>query len=84
VTTLAHVLGRPLRYEAVSDEDARAEMAGTPPPPYIDAFFRFYSEGEFDDSRVVGTVDELTGRAPRGFEEWARDHVAAFGPAPGR
>jgi uncharacterized protein YbjT (DUF2867 family) len=84
VTTLAHVLGRPLRYEAVSDEDAKAEMAGTTPQPYIDAFFRFYSEGEFDDSRVVGTVEELTGRAPRGFAEWARDHVAAFAPAPGR
>ena len=84
VTTLAHVLGRTLRYEAVSDEDAKAEMAGTTPQPYIDAFFRFYSEGEFDDSRVVETVEELTGRAPRRFEEWARDHVAAFAPSPGR
>jgi uncharacterized protein YbjT (DUF2867 family) len=84
VATLAHVLGRPLRYEAVSDEDARAEMAGTTPQPYIDAFFRFYSEGEFDDSRVVATVAELTGRAPRRFEDWARDHVAAFAPAPPR
>ena len=54
-------------------------MAGTTPQPYIEAFFRFYSEGEFDDSRVVATVQELTGRVPRRFEEWARGHTAAFG-----
>jgi uncharacterized protein YbjT (DUF2867 family) len=84
VATLADVLGRRLRYEPVTDEDAKAEMADTTPPPYIDAFFRFYSEGEFDDSRVVGTVEELAGRAPRRFEEWARDHVAAFTTPPRR
>jgi uncharacterized protein YbjT (DUF2867 family) len=82
VTTLAEVLGRPVRYEAVSDDDAKAEMAGNTPQPFIDAFFRFYSEGEFDDSRVVPTVHELTGRAPRRFEEWVRDHAAAFASAP--
>lgn len=80
VAVLAQALGRPLRYEAVPDEQARAEMAGTTPPPFIDAFFRFYSEGEFDDARVVGTVQELTGRAPRRFADWARDHVDAFTP----
>ena len=56
VAILARVVGRPLRYEAVPDAQARADMAGTTPAPLIDAFFRFYSEGEFDDSRVVGTV----------------------------
>jgi hypothetical protein len=84
VATLADVLERPLRYEPVTDEEAKAEMAGTTPQPYIDAFFRFYSEGEFDDSRVVGTVEELTGRPPRRFDQWARDHVAAFASPPAR
>jgi uncharacterized protein YbjT (DUF2867 family) len=78
IEILARVLGRPLRYEPVSDEAAKAEMAGTTPQPFIDAFFRFYSDGEFDDSRVVGTVHELTGRAPRTFERWAADHAGAF------
>ena len=59
---------------------ARAEMAGNTPPPFIEAFFRFYSEGEFDDARIVGTVQALTGRVPRRFQEWARDHVDAFAP----
>jgi uncharacterized protein YbjT (DUF2867 family) len=43
VATLADVLGRAF-YEPLSDDEAGAQMAGTTPQPYIDAFFRFYSE----------------------------------------
>jgi uncharacterized protein YbjT (DUF2867 family) len=78
VATLAAVLGRPLRYEPLSDEQARAEMAPDTPAPYIDAFFRFYSGGEFDDSPVLDTVAQLTGRPPRSFAQWARAHADAF------
>jgi uncharacterized protein YbjT (DUF2867 family) len=79
VAILADVLQRPLRYEPQADDDARAEMlaAGTP-EPVVDALFRFFSEGEFDDSRVVSTVRELTGREPGRFADWAR---RALGPA---
>ena len=78
VTTLAAVLGRPLRYEPLSDEQARAEMAPDTPAPYIDAFFRFYTGGEFDDSAVLDTVAQITARPPRSFAQWARAHADAF------
>jgi uncharacterized protein YbjT (DUF2867 family) len=78
VATLASVLGRPLRYEGIPDDQARAEMAADTPAPYIDAFFRFYSGGEFDDSAVVDTVQRITGAPPRRFEDWARAHADAF------
>ena len=78
VDTLADVLGRPLRYEALSDEQARLEMAADTPAPFIDAFFRFYSDGEFDDSPVLDTVQQITGHAPRRFEQWARANAQAF------
>jgi uncharacterized protein YbjT (DUF2867 family) len=78
IATLASVLGRPLRYEPLSDEQARSEMAKTWPPAYVDAFFRFNSDGEFDDSAVVDTVSRITGRQPRRFEQWARAHARAF------
>jgi hypothetical protein len=48
------------------------------PAPYIDAFFRFYSGGEFDDSAVLDTVAQMTGRPPRSFAQWARAHADAF------
>jgi uncharacterized protein YbjT (DUF2867 family) len=78
VKTLAAALGRPLRYEPLSDDEARAQMTASTPAPYIDAFFRFYSDGEFDDSPVVDTVRQITGRPPRTFERWARTHAHAF------
>jgi uncharacterized protein YbjT (DUF2867 family) len=78
VATLAEVLRRPLRYEPLSDQDARARMQADTPAPVIDAFFRFFTDGEYDDSPVVDTVDELTGRPPRTFAQWARDHAHAF------
>lgn len=78
VATLARVLGRPLRYEPVSDEQARSEMAETTPAAYIDAFFRFYSDGEFDDSSVLDTVLRITGRRSRTFAQWAQAHAGAF------
>jgi uncharacterized protein YbjT (DUF2867 family) len=78
VETLASVLGRPLRYEGIPDDRARAEMAANTPAPYIDAFFRFYSDGEFDDSAVLDTVQRITGGPARRFEQWARAHADAF------
>jgi uncharacterized protein YbjT (DUF2867 family) len=78
VATLAEVLERPLRYEPLSDEQARAEMAADTPAPFIDAFFRFYSDGEFDDAPVLDAVERITGRPPRRFEQWARAHAGAF------
>jgi uncharacterized protein YbjT (DUF2867 family) len=78
VATLARVLARPLRYEPISDEQARSEMAESTPAAYVDAFFRFYSDGEFDDSAVLDTVSGITGRPPGTFEDWATAHAAAF------
>jgi uncharacterized protein YbjT (DUF2867 family) len=78
VTTLARVLRRPLRYEPLSDDDARAQMQADTLEPVIDAFFRFFTDGEFDDSLVVDSVHDITGHQPRTFEQWVRDHTHAF------
>jgi uncharacterized protein YbjT (DUF2867 family) len=78
VATLAEVLGRPLRHEPLSDAEARQGMAADTPAPLIEAFFRFYSEGEFDDSPVLDTFQRITTRPPRRFVEWARAHADAF------
>lgn len=82
VAILGRVLRRPLRYEPLDDDRARAEMAQDTPPDVVDALFRFFSAGEFDDSAVVDTVRRIIGRAPRTFEQWARAHVDALSAAP--
>jgi uncharacterized protein YbjT (DUF2867 family) len=79
VRILATVLGRPLRFEAQPDDEARAEMLAAMPAAYVDAFFSFYVEGTLDESPVLPTVEEVTGRPPGTFERWARAHRDAFG-----
>lgn len=78
VAILGQVLGRPLRFEAQGDEEARAEMSATTPAKYVDAFFDFYAGGALDESRVLPTVREVTGRDPRTFAQWAEAHADAF------
>ena len=78
VAVLADVLGRDLRCEGLTNEEARAEMESSMPVEYVDAFFSFYVDGTLDESQVLPTVQEVTGRAPRTFEQWARSHADAF------
>jgi uncharacterized protein YbjT (DUF2867 family) len=78
VRILGEVLGRPLTFEAQRDDEARAEMSQAMPAEYVDAFFRFYSDGTLDESRVRSDVRDLTGRPPRTFRDWAQTHSDAF------
>jgi uncharacterized protein YbjT (DUF2867 family) len=80
VAILGRVLGRDLRLEAMSDEDARAEMSASMPAEYVDAFLSFFVDGTIDESTVLPTVEEVLGRPPRRFEDWAREHAEAFRP----
>ncbi|SEH00540.1 Uncharacterized conserved protein YbjT, contains NAD(P)-binding and DUF2867 domains [Nonomuraea solani] len=78
VAILGRVLGRDLTFEGQSDDEARAQMSAAMPAEYVAAFFSFYSDGTLDESRVLPTVEEVTGRPPRTFEQWATAHAAAF------
>jgi uncharacterized protein YbjT (DUF2867 family) len=78
VRILARLLGRDLRFEAQPDAEARGEMSEAMPADYVEAFFRFFVYGEVDESQVLATVEEITGRRPRTFEQWARAHAEAF------
>jgi uncharacterized protein YbjT (DUF2867 family) len=78
VAILGEVLGRPLTFEAQPDDEARAEMSKAMPAEYVAAFFRFYSGGTLDESRVRPDVRDVTGRPPRTFHDWSQAHAAAF------
>jgi uncharacterized protein YbjT (DUF2867 family) len=78
VATVARVLERDVRFEAQTDDEAREEMSANMPPQYVDAFMRFFVDGTLDESQVLPTVEEVTGRPPRSFGEWAQAHAAAL------
>jgi uncharacterized protein YbjT (DUF2867 family) len=71
-------LGRDLRLEPLSDDEARTQMSAQMPSEYVEAFFDFYVAGSLDESRVQPTVREVIGREPRSFEQWAAAHADAF------
>jgi uncharacterized protein YbjT (DUF2867 family) len=80
---LAAVTGRPVDYVDVDDETARRAMldAGLP-APVADAIvtaYGMYRTGAM--AAVSGDVRAVTGREPRSFAAWAREHAAAFGTA---
>lgn len=78
VAVLARVLGHDLSFEAQPDGEARDEMRHTMPEDYVDAFFSFFRDHTIDESIVLPTVQTVTGRRPRSFEDWARRHAGAF------
>ncbi len=78
VAILAKFAGRELSFEAQSDDEARAEMEGQMPKEYVDAFFNFFVDGAVDETTVHPAVEQVTGRAPRSFDQWAEAHADAF------
>jgi uncharacterized protein YbjT (DUF2867 family) len=77
VRILASALGREIRFEAQSNEAARAEMSAAMPAEYVDAFFSFFVEGTVDETTILPTVGEVLGHPPRSFEQWAAAHADA-------
>ena len=53
-------------------------MLQTTPPQYVEAFFDFYAAGSLDESNVMPTVEQVTGRPPRTFRAWADAHAREF------
>jgi uncharacterized protein YbjT (DUF2867 family) len=78
VAILGKAIGRELRFDGYTDAEARVALSAVMPSEYVDAMFQFFVEGTYDDSKVLPTVRELTGHAPRTFEQWAAAHTDAF------
>jgi uncharacterized protein YbjT (DUF2867 family) len=78
VAILGDVLGRDLRFDGFTNEEAREDMSASMPEPYVDAFFEFFVEGIVDETTVLPTVEEVTGRPPGTFRAWAEAHADAF------
>lgn len=74
------VIGKVLRFEAISEEEARAQqIAWNAPPPLVEArlsIFRAIREGRL--AAVTDAVRRVLGRKPITFAQWVRENAAAF------
>jgi uncharacterized protein YbjT (DUF2867 family) len=82
---LTDAIGRQVSYLDLSDEEHRQRLLAAGAPEWRADFtvglHRAFREGGGGDYAVVtDAVARLTGRAPRTFGEFARDHAPAFAP----
>jgi len=77
---IAEVTGRTIRYIDVPEADARRQMLGSGAPPWlVDSMMELHAIARAGYlSAVSPAVKELTGRQPRTFPEFARDHATAW------
>ena len=76
---LAELLGRPLRFEQITLEQACAFHATRYPLPIAEALIACARRlGSGAKCGVDPTVEKVIGRPARTFRQWARDHIAAF------
>ncbi|MEV0621840.1 NAD(P)H-binding protein [Nonomuraea sp. NPDC050404] len=78
VLAIGAAIDRELRFEEVPVQDSRAQMlADGRPPALVDALLSA-AENRSASTLVTSTVADLTGRPPRSFQQWARDHHESF------
>ncbi|WP_405495392.1 NmrA family NAD(P)-binding protein [Nocardia sp. NBC_00511] len=78
VEILAAELARPLHVVALSDDESYAEMLTQMPASYADAFMNFYAHGGLDESAVLPTVFDITGRTPGDYTSWVHANKDAL------
>ncbi|MFC9756338.1 SDR family oxidoreductase [Streptomyces sp. NPDC056921] len=79
---LAELLCRPLRFEELGPEQARAALGARYPADIVEALLESAERGGAGaKADVDGTVARLLGRPAGTFRGWAADHLSAFGNA---
>jgi uncharacterized protein YbjT (DUF2867 family) len=77
VWIIGDVIGRRLRMEDISPDEARRELSMF--PAYIvNYLLRAWGAAAGHDALVTSTVSEITGAPARSFRQWTTDHARLF------
>jgi uncharacterized protein YbjT (DUF2867 family) len=86
VHVLAEVLGRPVRFEEQTRDQARAALLANPwmneslADTLLDLLAGSRADHVADGQGVLPTVQQVLDRPPLGFARWVEDHRDAFSP----
>lgn len=80
VSIIGSVIGRSLRIEEISPDEARRELLRIGPLPAVNMLLRAWAAAMGQPAHVTSTVAEITGAPPKTFLEWATDNTAEFQP----
>jgi uncharacterized protein YbjT (DUF2867 family) len=78
ISTIGSVIGRPLRVVELSPEEVRREGLAEMPEPVVAKLMDAWAAAVGQPAFVTSTVEEMTGRPARTFEEWVAANVADF------
>ncbi|MEU7905512.1 NAD(P)H-binding protein [Actinoplanes sp. NPDC049118] len=78
VAILGEALGRPIRFVNQTRAEARAQMVRFMPEPVVDGTLDILGEPIPAELRISPHTEQVLGRAPRAFGDWARRNVDAF------
>ena len=72
------MIGRPLRLEDISPDEARRELFPLMPASAVNMLLGAWAAAIGQPAFVTSTVAEITGAPARTFRDWAADHAAEF------
>ena len=75
---IGEAVGRPIRIETVTPDQARSELAATLPPFLADSMVRMWAANDGVPAPVSTIVPKITGRPAHTFAQWAVDHADDF------
>jgi uncharacterized protein YbjT (DUF2867 family) len=78
ILTIGRVIGRSLRIEEISPNEARRELLALMPAFIVNMLLDAWAAGIGQPALVTSTVAEITGAPARTFRDWATDHAAEF------
>nr|WP_121006790.1 NmrA family NAD(P)-binding protein [Saccharothrix australiensis] len=77
VRLIGEAIGRPVRFEELTPEQAREHWRGTYPPEVVEWFLEMGRDPD-GQAWVSPDVADVLGRPGLTFERWAHDHAADF------
>jgi len=80
ISTIADVLGRELRVEELSPDDARREGLPSVPAGAENMLLNAWGAAAGQPAFVTSTVEQITGIPARTFRRWVTDRTSAFPP----
>jgi uncharacterized protein YbjT (DUF2867 family) len=78
LSAIGRVLGRALRIEEISPDQARHELLAVAPDVAVNMLLQAWAAAIGQPAHLTSTVAEITGTAPKTFLDWATDNAAQF------
>lgn len=80
VQIIGEAIGKPVRFEELSHEEALAQMVGggRMTEQAAESLLKMFASYVGRKAEISGEVERITGRPARSFREWAVEHAGAF------